>query len=228
MAPHLSKDLCDHVVKWWMESGMTYRELANLAECSIGTICTILSYYKTYGQSTNPLAERTGWPRLLDQDDRVFIDQLLEREPLLYLDEISSRLEEAWNSSVSLATLQRALVQLDLTRKTVSKQVNEHNEYLRAVWEGEMAEYDNPDVFLFLDESAVNNLTMQRYVGWSPRGVPCVCHATFLRGVHYSVLPALTMDGIVALDIFEGSVTQDQFLTFLHEQIVSINHSGMV
>jgi transposase len=199
-----------------------------LAECSIGTICTILSYYKTYGQSTNPLAERTGQPHLLDQDDRVFIDQLLEREPLLYLDEISSRLEEARNSSVSLATLQCALVQLDLTQKTVSKQVNEHNKYLHAVWEGEMAEYDDPDIFIFLNESAVNNLTMQRYVGWSPQGVSCVHCATFLHGVHYSVLPALTMDGIVALDIFEGSVTQDQFLTFLREQIVRISYSGMV
>ena len=133
MAPHLLKDLCDCVVKWRMESGMTYRELVNLAECSIGTICTTLSYYKTYGQSTNPLAERTGQPCLLNQDDRVFTDQLLKKEPLLYLDEISSRLEEARNSSVFLATLQRALVQLDLTQKTVSTQVNEHNKYLRAV-----------------------------------------------------------------------------------------------
>jgi transposase len=81
MAPHLSKDrVRDRVVKWRMESGMNYCELANLAECSIGTICTILSYYKTYGQSTNPLTECTGQPCLLDQDDRVFIDQLLERE----------------------------------------------------------------------------------------------------------------------------------------------------
>jgi hypothetical protein len=90
------------------------------------------------------------------------------RELLLYLDEISSRLEEAWNSSVFLVTLQYALVQLDLTQKTVSKQVNECDEYSRAVWEGEMAEYDDPDIFVFLDESAVNNLTMQRYAGWFP------------------------------------------------------------
>jgi transposase len=40
-----------------MERGMTYRELANMAECSIGTIYTILDYHHTYGQSTNPLSE---------------------------------------------------------------------------------------------------------------------------------------------------------------------------
>ena len=88
MALHMSKDLRDRVVKWRMEMGMTYRQLAEMAGCSIGTIYTILAYHKTYGQSTNPLAECTGRPRLLDQDDVAFIDQLLEREPMLYLDEI--------------------------------------------------------------------------------------------------------------------------------------------
>jgi transposase len=112
MAPHFSKDLRDRVVKWWMERGMTYRELALMAGCSIGTIYTILDYHYTYGhgQSTNPLSERTGQPRLLDAGDSIFLDQLLERGPMLYLDEILSRLEEARNTSISLATLQHALI----------------------------------------------------------------------------------------------------------------------
>jgi hypothetical protein len=37
----------------------------------------------------------------------------------------------------------------------------------------------------------------------------------------YSVLPALTTQGIIALDIFEGSVTKDRFLAFIREQVVS-------
>ena len=141
---------------------------------------------------------------------------------MLYLDEILSRLEEAWNTSVFLATLQHALIRLNLTQKTVSKQAQEQNDYLHAVWEGEMAEYDNPDCFLFLDESAVNNLTTQQCAGWSPHKVPCVHCTTFLCGVHYSILPVLTMDGMVALDIFEGSVNQEWFLGFLREQIVNV------
>ncbi|KIK76653.1 hypothetical protein PAXRUDRAFT_103740, partial [Paxillus rubicundulus Ve08.2h10] len=35
----------------------------------------------------------------------------------------------------------------------------------------------------------------------------------------YSVLPALCMDGIIALDIFEGSVNKERFLTFVHQQL---------
>src|SRR5258705_1317233 len=139
-----------------MERGMSYRQLAGMRGCSIGTIRTILYYHNTYGQSTNPLSEHTGRPHLPDEGDTIFLDQLLQREPMPYLDEISSRLEEARNTSVSLATLQRALIQLDLTRKTVSKPAQERSNYLCAAWEGKMAEYDDPDVFLFLDASVVN------------------------------------------------------------------------
>lgn len=34
------------------------------------------------------------------------------------------------------------------------------------------------------------------------------------------MLPALTVDGMVALDIFEGSVTKERFISFLENQIV--------
>ena len=83
-----------------------------------------------------------------------------------------------------------------------------------------MAEYTDPNVFIVLDESAVDNHTVQRQYGWSLVGAPCVQQATFLRGIWYSVLPALTTEGIIVLDIFEGSVMKERFLTFIHEQVV--------
>ena len=85
-----------------------------------------------------------------------------------------------------------------------------------------MAEYTDPDVFIALDESAVDSKTMQRTHGWSPVGIQCVQRMSFLRGVRYSILPALTTDGIIALEIVEGSITKEQFLSFLENQIVSL------
>jgi hypothetical protein len=43
---------------------------------------------------------------------------------------------------------------------------------------------------------------------------------TFLRGQRYSILPALMIDGIIALDIFEGLVTKEKFLSFLRTHLV--------
>jgi hypothetical protein len=52
-------------------------------------------------------------------------------------------------------------------------------------------------------------------------GQSCVCRETFIRGQCYSVLPALSADGIIALDIFEGSVNKEWFVKFVEEQVVS-------
>ncbi|KAG2046390.1 hypothetical protein BDR06DRAFT_899351, partial [Suillus hirtellus] len=57
--------------------------------------------------------------------------------------------------------------------------------------------------------------------GWAPIGRACVRQQTFIRGQQFSVLPALSVDGIVALDIFEGSVNKELFINFLPDQIVS-------
>ena len=58
-------------------------------------------------------------------------------------------------------------------------------------------------------------------------GRPCVCHAAFVRGQQYSILPALTWEGMIALDIFEGSVNKEHFIQFLNEQLVR-NHSNEI
>ena len=54
-------------------------------------------------------------------------------------------------------------------------------------------------------------------------GSACVHHATFIQGQRYLILPALTSDGIVALDIFEGSVNKEKFIHFLKEDLVCTN-----
>ncbi|KIK81400.1 hypothetical protein PAXRUDRAFT_109593, partial [Paxillus rubicundulus Ve08.2h10] len=41
----------------------------------------------------------------------------------------------------------------------------------------------------------------------------------------YSVLPALDCNGIVALDIFEGSITKERFIYFLCEQVAPLLNS---
>ena len=63
MAPHLSKDLRDRVVKWQTYHGYTYRKLADLAG---GAIANILTYHNHHGTSVNPFRYYPGRPRLLD------------------------------------------------------------------------------------------------------------------------------------------------------------------
>jgi DDE superfamily endonuclease len=41
-----------------------------------------------------------------------------------------------------------------------------------------------------------------------------------VRGKRFSILPILTLDGIIAYDIIEGSVTTEHFVQFLQELVV--------
>ncbi|KAG2153840.1 hypothetical protein DEU56DRAFT_726321 [Suillus clintonianus] len=42
---------------------------------------------------------------------------------------------------------------------------------------------------------------------------------SFVCGQKFSVLPALSVDSVIALDIFEGAVNKEKFIGFLREQV---------
>lgn len=56
--------------------------------------------------------------------------------------------------------------------------------------------------------------------GWSLMGKRCVQRQCFSRGERFSILPILTLDGIITYDIVPGSVTSERFLQFLRELVV--------
>jgi hypothetical protein len=75
------------------------------------------------------------------------------------------------------------LTHLDLSRKTISKAAVERDEEVRAIWEGMMAQYTDPDLFIALDESAVDDKTGQHTHGWSQLGRFCSPLAIYLSSL---------------------------------------------
>jgi transposase len=197
------------------------KEISALASVSIRLVSNIIRFYCQYRQVTNPFGHRFGRPSYLDTDDMIYLQAILQANPSLYLDEIQERLAAVRNVHVSVATICRSLQHLQTTRKNVTKCASQRDEMLRTLWEAQMAEYVDSDVFVFLDESAVDQGTAHRTHGQSLVGTRCVQCMSFICGIRHSILPALTLDGIIALDIFEGSVDKDRFLSFLREQVVS-------
>ena len=102
----------------------------------------------------------------------------------------------------------------------MAREASERNQQLQTCYEAEMACYDDPSYFVFIDESHVDHKMSRRKNGWSPIGLPSMERSTFLLGTQHSILPALTTEGIIALDIFKGSVTKEKFITFLQESVV--------
>jgi len=92
---------------------------------------------------------------------------------------------------------------------------------LHATWQAVYADI-LADYCVWLDKASMDDCTNQCTMGWAEMGRACVCHAAFVRGQRFSVLPALTCEGMIALNIFEGSVNKECFLTFLDEQVVRL------
>jgi hypothetical protein len=79
----------------------------------------------------------------------------------------------------------------------------------------------NPDRLMFGDEAAKDEWTSARRNSCSERGTRCVQQKCFVWGHHYSILLIITLDGIIAYHVIEGSVIGERFLQFLCELLVS-------
>jgi transposase len=226
MAPQISQQLRERIVFWRYSEHKKAPEIASLAGCVESTVYEILRLYRDFGQVTNPYIRSRGRPRTLDQGDMNYIHSILEANPTLYVDEIQQRLFVTRDVEVSITTVCRALRRLSVVHKRVAKEAQERDELIRATWQAEYGDIPM-ESFVWLDESSVDDRTNQRRDGWAMIGRACVRRDTFIRGQRFSVLPALTVDGIIALDIFEGSVTKDRFIHFVREQIVSDENNSI-
>ena len=95
-----------------------------------------------------------------------------------------------------------------MTHKKVAWEALERDELVWATWVTEYGDV-SMDACIQLDESSVDDRTNQRQNGYAACGHACVWQETFIWGQRFSILPALSVDGIILLDIFEGSVTKE-------------------
>ena len=219
MVSAYSLDLKERIVHFYLQ-GETMRTVAETFRVSLGFVHHVVDLYRRYGQVTDPYAMPRRGRRILTAADEDHIRSLVRARPSIYLDEIQQELDFACGVSVSLATISRTLARMQISKKSLSRNAAERNEELRTLWELEVARLDDPDLFVFIDESAVDNRTVQRTQGWSAIGGRSVSRCTFLRGKRHSILPALSSDGIIALEIIEGSVNKERYLQFLRDKVV--------
>jgi hypothetical protein len=124
-------------------------------------------------------------------------------------------------------TLSRTLHWLNFMHKGVSEHALERNNQLRAIFMNRIADQvPDPNMLMFGDEASKDERTSVRRWGWSLSGTRCIQHRRFVRGRRFSILPILTLDGIIAYDIIEGSVTSERFVQFLRELVVCSNLSS--
>ena len=73
-----------------------------------------------------------------------------------------------------------------------------------------------------MDEASKDERTLFRGYGYILKNTFAVKKNVFVRGVRYTILPAFSLQGIIAVDIMEGSCTKENFKNFVISNVVSL------
>jgi len=210
--------------------GFPVKEIGKVLGIKKSLIYKTLYFHRAHGLTYNSHSARQSRHQHLTSRDISFIrGLLLHQKHAIYLDEIQEQLLIRRGIKTSLSMLTRTLHRLHFSHKAVSGHALERNNELRAVFINQIADQvPDPNMLMFGDEAAKDERTSARRWGRSLRGTRCIQGKCFVRGRRFSILPILTLDGIIAYDIIEGSVTSERFVQFLRELVVCSDLSSLV
>ena len=99
----------------------------------------------------------------------------------------------------------------------------EQNEQDREDYKRNTLVHYRPKQLVFADESHFNRLTLRRPYAWAKRGDRASRYEFQFRGSKYSILPALSLDGILHLEVVENAVTGAAFRRFVEGLLPRMN-----
>ena len=149
------------------------------------------------------------------------IQQLLQEDPSLLLDKIVEWLALYHNQPISTTALHNNPRDLSLTRKHLKRAAAERDDAYRTKWIINMTMNYMADQLVFLDESSKDDRVVLWQYGCALSGQDAIQHISLNRGVRYSILPALSLDGYMAVRIVKGSIDGAEFYDFVVNEVVS-------
>lgn len=213
----LSNFVRELIIFWHLVLNKSVPDCAHLARCDESTVRRVLRrYHESANAHTLPRGHR---PEDLNNEDMRYVLSLLSARPTLYLSKIQSALQSGRNVNVSESTICRALHRVGYACTKASKEAAQRDELLRATWRFDVAHIPSK-AFVWLDESGVDDHNMHRIRGWTTKGRTPVITELAGQGERVTMLPAMSTEGIVALELFEGGVTKECFLQFLMVHLV--------
>jgi transposase len=201
-------------VELLLKCGVPPKEISETTGLSISQIYRKKGKLKAFGTvNPAPLSVR-GRPRLLTREHEEAIEDFMDEYPQAYLDEVIAFLWDEFDIEVSHNTVDRVLHRIQLTYKKAEHVSSAQEVELRIRWRVKLCDY-TAEQMVFLDETACSGRTQNRRWGWSPRGFPCRVRRMNSTSKRWSILPALSKDGYIAVDMFQGSYNAERFESFV-------------
>ncbi|QRV98782.1 DDE superfamily endonuclease [Ceratobasidium sp. AG-Ba] len=187
------------------------------------TVRNILSLWKSTSKVRTPIPPGVlGRPRRFDFESSLYLHERIAQTPNLYLDEIQEDVHHALNLDVHFSTISRTLKRDGITRKKCHREASERSDEHRHNYRS-VTSVIPPSYLVFCDECSIDRRGVERDHGYSLHGERIHVDTPFVRGNRVSFLPGMSEDGILALEVVEGSFTADTFRDFVAKVLDKMN-----
>lgn len=206
-------------MRLYERQGMSLQDILDAVQFSESTFWRVHKLWVEEGRVSKARSALRGRARSLHQEDRQYLVTLIRHRPAFFLDELTRLLQTNRLVSVHYTTVHRELQRARLSTKQLRKIAAERSPLLRSVFKNRMGQY-TAEQLMFTDESSKDDRTEMRRRGRSLKGTRAEAHGVFVRGKRYSLIPVLTIDGVIAAKVVDGSLTRSKFIKFLEEHVV--------
>ena len=182
-------------------------------------IYRILKLWRETGGVICPSRSLQGRLWDLNHNDVQYLVCLIQQNPNYFLDELLCLLRTNRFISVHYTTLHLELKRHGVSLKKLKQIAEECSKELRVDFIRRMAQY-SPEEIGFIDETSKDERTTCRQYGRSRKGTRAAKRKAFIRGRRTTITEVLSMDGIVAGTMVEGSMTKATFMEFLEFIVV--------
>ena len=218
-------DLRWRIVWKKLAMGLTYQQIAVRLNIAASTARSVYSLFELTGDVQPKLVNGPRRDqRKLNEQMELFVLGLILENPCLYLSEIGKMVEDASGIRVSEATVCRTLKQHGFTRKRVRQVAAQRSDSLRGSFMAQVLLY-RPELFVWMDETGCDRRNCMRKFGYAIRGDTPTYHRILVRGQRISAIAAISSDGLVAVDLKNGSVDSEFMYDFIRGTLIPQMHS---
>ena len=198
---------------------LPFRSIAKNLSISVGIAHNIFKRFQSTGEVDPKPATRRESLRKLDNHHKLYVIGLIVASPDLQLSELVSKVQEITGITVHVSTICRLLAEHGFTRKKVQHVALQRRMDLRAAYMASVYMISE-EMFVWVDESGSDSKDQLRKYGYALRGERAICRRLLVRGKRISAVAALSSEGLVALELMDGSVDGDAFFDFVRGSLI--------
>ena len=193
--------------------------IANNLGVDVSTVRRVVDRFHTTGGVEKKVYPASCAFRVITEPVQMYIINKVLEKPGIYLREIRATLHTELGINVTESAICKFLKREGFTYQCLTTYATQRDDELRALFAEEMTLYP-AHTLVFVDEMGTDRRDTLRKKGYSVRGHPFHVQKLLVRGEHISVIAAISLQGVLAIEIVRGGVDADCYYDFLCKQLL--------